>query len=344
MTTLTALPPHSIHPVPWHRLAWVAWRRYRLTLVATVGVLGLVAVYFLVSGLQIHSAYDAWRSCTPHNSAGCNFQLMNFQNKYGSTGVLGFVQVLASGLIGAFVGAPLVARELETGTFRYAWTQGVGRMRWTLALLAPGLVGTVLVMTAFGALIAWRNAPLVATGLAQQMDGSLFPAVPPAVAGWTLLAYGMGVLAGLVWRRVVAAVVTAIVAWFGVAVAVSLGLRKHYLTPLTTTKLQLDNADLTVAQWWTRDGHRVGLGRLNQVLQAAGIQQIPTGNTHAQAAPGSGAVDPIHYLVQHGYTQITSYQPAGRYQAFQWIESGWLTAVAALLLAVAVLLLHRRQT
>ncbi len=38
-------------------------------------------------------------------------------------------------LIGAFLGAPVLARELETGTFRYAWTQGFGRWRWTLAKL-----------------------------------------------------------------------------------------------------------------------------------------------------------------------------------------------------------------
>ncbi|MGD0605948.1 MAG: hypothetical protein ABSA53_20450 [Streptosporangiaceae bacterium] len=30
-------------------------------------------------------------------------------------------------LIGAFAGAPVLARELETGTFRYAWTLGSGR-------------------------------------------------------------------------------------------------------------------------------------------------------------------------------------------------------------------------
>jgi hypothetical protein len=29
-------------------------------------------------------------------------------------------------------------------------------------------------------------------------------------------------------------------------------------------------------------------------------------------------------LTPHGYTQWTSYQPASRFWAFQWIESGWL--------------------
>src|ERR1700722_9695140 len=32
-------------------------------------------------------------------------------------------------VIGAFVGAPLVAREVELGTHRFAWTQGGGRTR-----------------------------------------------------------------------------------------------------------------------------------------------------------------------------------------------------------------------
>jgi hypothetical protein len=37
-------------------------------------------------------------------------------------------------MIGAFVGAPVLARELETGTYRLTWAQGFGRARWTLAL------------------------------------------------------------------------------------------------------------------------------------------------------------------------------------------------------------------
>ena len=45
-----------------------------------------------------------------------------------------FLQVVPV-LIGAFAGAPVLARELETGTFRFAWTQGFGRWRWALAKL-----------------------------------------------------------------------------------------------------------------------------------------------------------------------------------------------------------------
>ena len=66
---------------------------------------------------------------------------MNAINDFTSTYNLTARQLLplllqaVPALIGAFLGAPVLARELETGTFRYAWTQGFGRWRWTLAKL-----------------------------------------------------------------------------------------------------------------------------------------------------------------------------------------------------------------
>ena len=38
----------------------------------------------------------------------------------------------------------------------------------------------------------------------------------------------------------------------------------------------------------------------------------------------------------------TSYQPAGRFWPFQWIEGGWLLALSALLIAAAIGLVRRR--
>ena len=57
---------------------------------------------------------------------------------------LSFVIILlAPALIGMFWGAPLIARELETGT-RLAWNQTVTRSRWLavkLAVCRPGRHG-----------------------------------------------------------------------------------------------------------------------------------------------------------------------------------------------------------
>jgi len=47
-------------------------------------------------------------------------------------------------------------------------------------------------------------------------------------------------------------------------------------------------------------------------------------------------------VVQHGYTQWTSYQPTTRFWPFQWIEGGWLLVLSVLLIAVTVWLVRRR--
>ena len=78
------------------------------------------------------------------------------------------------------------------------------------------------------------------------------------------------------------------------------------------------------------------------MLQSAGVPQIDAGNGNVTVAPGDGG-DPVTYLLHHGYTQWTSYQPTGRYWTFQWIEFGWLTALAAVLLTATLLLVRRRD-
>ncbi|HXL87925.1 MAG TPA: hypothetical protein VN969_02900 [Streptosporangiaceae bacterium] len=63
-------------------------------------------------------------------------------------------------LLAMFAGPPVLARELETGTYRYAWTQGIGRVRWTvtkLALLGSAIAVAVLVITQLSAWFLTRS-------------------------------------------------------------------------------------------------------------------------------------------------------------------------------------------
>ena len=62
---------------------------------------------------------------------------------------------LVPALIGAFAGAPVLARQMETGTFRFAWTQGFGRWRWALAKLAALAVVLAAAAGALGVLVSW---------------------------------------------------------------------------------------------------------------------------------------------------------------------------------------------
>ena len=80
-----------------------------------------------LAGLKLHHAYAAAAACRPALSPAC-LDLPDTFN--GANGLLanGILLQALPALIGAFVGAPVLARELETGTFRYAWTQGFGRL------------------------------------------------------------------------------------------------------------------------------------------------------------------------------------------------------------------------
>jgi hypothetical protein len=329
-----------VQPVLWRRLGWVAWRRYRASLVTIAVLLGVVALYVLLRGLRMRDAYATVEACVPASSAACRFAFENFHRSYGDIGFAGGILVFVPGLIGAFAGAPLLARELETGTFRFAWTQGAGRLRWVVGLVVPGAVGVALVSVALGSLISWYERPLVATGVVQRLHPSVFPITGIAVAGWGLLAFSAGVMAGLLLRRVVPALVATLIAWTGVALVASDLRRTHYEAPLVTRLLQLSRHDLPMQQWWTHGGLRVGADQINRVLQAIGAQSANGGGNFV-VGPGGGSIDPVRYLLQHGYVQWTSYQPAARFWTFQVIEFGWLALLSLLLLGAAVWLVRR---
>lgn len=342
MTALAATPNPPIRPVAWPRLGWVAWRHHRSTLAGAVAVLAAIGLYLLIDGLRMRSVYDAFLACTPANSPNCNFAWQSFRDNFGQSGLIGVILMLLPGIIGAFAGAPIMARELETGTFRYVWTQGAGRMRWAVAVLAPGAVGVAVVVAVFGILVDWYNRPLLAAGIMPRLRATAFPATGVAAPGWALAGFALGVLAGLLWRRVLPALATACAAWFGLAFLAGGVFRLHYLSPLTTTKLQLSNTDLNVGQWWTKDGVRVSNAQINSALQTVGVHL--DGSANDQIVHAGSNVDPVQYLLHHGYQQVTAYQPGGRYWTFQWIEFVWLAALTVLLIGVTLWLLRRRPT
>ena len=340
LSVLTGTSSTSPRPVPWHRLAWVAWRRYRTTLVATGALIVVLAGFMLARGHQMRDAYAAVKACAPQPSASCGFAFAQFHDTYANTGPLAALFVWLPAVIGAFAGAPLLARELESGTFRYTWTQGAGRTRWMVSLTVSGVLCVAALAAAFGLLVTWYQQPLFDSGMQFRLHASVFPVTGVAVIGWAVLAFAIGVFVGLLTRRVLAAVALTLAAWTGLGFLAGSVLRDRYAAPLVTSNLQLSPSDFPVDQWWTKGGVRIGDAQLNQVLQAVGVQPIDGGPV--QVAPGSSAVDPVQYLIQHGYTQLTSYQPDSRYWTFQWIEFGWLTLLSVLLLAASIWLLRRR--
>jgi ABC-type transport system involved in multi-copper enzyme maturation permease subunit len=351
MTALTmpARPKRDagLRPVPWRRMAWVTWRQHRAALGGVAVFLGAFAVYLWLTGLQMHHAEAAY--CHPAGSVGC---AINFTGRYGETAIIVSIALQAvPALIGAFIGAPVLARELETGTFRYAWTQGIGRARWAVGKLVPLAVAVTAAAGAFTVLFAWYNQPWVAAGYVIPFSARVFGLLGFAFAGWTLAAFAIGVLAGMVIRRAVPAIAATLAVYAGLAFATGLWLREHYMTPLVTSNPNLSGAAYTtideamarrgmpwiLSNWYTRNGKPVSQSTINQVLQQYHPQV-------KQVAPGqfAGTLNAVQILAQHGYTHWTSYQPASRFWPFQWIEGGWLVALSVLLIAGTVWLVRRR--
>jgi hypothetical protein len=326
MTTLNTPAPTRRDtkppPVPWRRLAWVSWRQYRMAAAGAVALLGVLALYLLIMGLRIRGAYAAAAACSPSAPGQhCVGLFMLFDNNYFLIAEISAAVLLAVPVLtGVFAGAPILARELDTGTFRFAWTQGAGRTRWTLARLALPAVAVTAAAAAFSQLFGWFFYPFFAArefAQASAFAPVYFTLTGIAFAAWTLTAFAIGALAGVLIRRVVPAMAAALAAWAGLLLATLLFLRRHYETPLTTRAGHTSPSSWVVSNWWTGpNGQRVTSE--NQIIA------LLNGGRHP------------------GYTPWTIYQPAARYWPFQLIEGGWLLALSLLLIAATIWIVRRR--
>jgi hypothetical protein len=230
------------------------------------------------------------------------------------------------------------------GTFRYTWTQGFGRWRWTLAKLVALAIVVTAGAYAMSVLFSWYYQPYLATGhpsldLSQHspFSSSLFDLRGVAFAAWTLVAFAIGGLAGMVIRRVVPAIVATLAAYIGLALVTANLLRQHYLAPLLTTRVNVPTSAWVMSRWGTKGGNFAFAGSppLNLVEQ---LCPNPPAGPFRKPSPAF----PAQCLSHHGYTLWTSFQPAGRFWSFQWIEGAWLLALSVLLISVTVWLVRRR--
>jgi hypothetical protein len=344
----------AVRPVPWTRLAWLTWRQHRAALAGAVALLAVISAYLAYTGWEIHRAYDSFNACRPASLRGlpplagrlagtpaCGALERAFMSFYG----VGRGSVLASGinaqtvpflllavpvLVGAFVGGPALARELESGTFRFAWTQGAGRVRLAAARLVP--LAAVLTAAAYGlsALFSWYIGPFVQSGVTGRFPMQLFGTMGTDFAAWTLFSFALAAFAGVLLRRTVTAVAASLVVLTAADVATMMALRQHYMSPLAVTGAEpAGTGNWVVGNWFTTASG----GPVNQNAVFAAFAQFP---------PGTSAGQTDAYLASHHYLQWWSYQPASRWWEFQLTEGGWLLAASILLIAATVLLIRRR--
>lgn len=332
--------------VPWRRMAWVIWRQHRLAVAAVLALLAVAAALVMVEGIQLHHAYTAVTGCRPAGSAACQQVAGNFANDHALTAGIGSALLQAvPALIGAFAGAPLLADVFESGTFRYVFTQGFGRTRWAVANLVSLAVVVSAAAAAFSVVFSWAYGPM----LGKDGDGysllapTFFDLQGVAFAAWTLAAFAIGVLAGVLIRRVLPAMFATLAAWSGLSAATALLLRQHYRAALLTTDPNIASPARVISRWWLLRGKPAGLSALSAALRPVDIRVVTSGIF----SPGPSTpenLDPIRYLLMHGFTRVTSYQPGNWFWPFQLIEGAWLLVLSLLLGASAIWLVRRRAT
>jgi ABC-type transport system involved in multi-copper enzyme maturation permease subunit len=103
----------------------LTWLQFRVQAVTAAAALAAFAVLLAASGLS---------NC---HGGSCQNLAGGFEFELQSTGIYAALYLisvasilLAPAVIGLFWGAPLIARELETGTDALAWNQSVTRTRW----------------------------------------------------------------------------------------------------------------------------------------------------------------------------------------------------------------------
>jgi ABC-type transport system involved in multi-copper enzyme maturation permease subunit len=232
MTVLTLGPSDedaAVRPLPWHRMAWVTWRQHRPTLISVPAVLGVVAAFLLIEGLKIHHDFATLTACHPTDTVTCAGLSQDFTNTdWPISNIILILMNFVPALLGAFAGAPVLARELETGTFRYAWTQGFGRERMTVARIALLAVVIMAVVGALGELFAWFFQPALLNSGMSVLEKTVFDTRGISFPAWALASFAIGVFMGMLIRRIVPAMACTLGAYFGLDLLAWLVLRNNY--------------------------------------------------------------------------------------------------------------------
>lgn len=356
----------------------LTWLQFRLQAMIAVAALAVVAIALAVTGPHLAHLYDtAVANCAAQNDCDTATNAFMLNNQFLQN-MLGPLLLMIPALIGIFWGAPLIAREVETGTYRLAWTQSVSRSRWLLVKL--GVMGLASMVTAglLSLMITWWSGPFDRINQ-DRFTALMFSMRGLAPIGYAAFAFALGVTLGLLIRRVLPAMALTLVIFIAVRVVVTLWVRPYFVTPLHATVADTQilppaegtNKELTPGtsanlpgDWIVsdetlngagqvigqdgfvgNDGMRIGIDE-NGVF----IGDLSCPNLKPQETPAASANGPnpaVQALVEQCVTQLglkeaLTYQPASRYWAFQWYEAALFIALSVILSGSCFWLVRRR--
>jgi hypothetical protein len=339
-------------------MIWLTWRQFRAQAAAGAAAVGVCALVLAITGPRLADLARLNASVFDH--------LSTTDHTLFYAGIVALA--LAPALIGAFWGAPLVARELEDGTQRLAWTQSVTRTRWLATKL--GLIG--LSAAAVTGLLTWAVTwwadPI--DGAASATRGSLPSRLTPvtfamrgiAPVGYAVFAVVLGVTLGILVRRTAVAMVLTLAVYTAIQIAMPIWVRPHLIPPaqenVTISRGTLDgiysNAPGAPVRLSVRSPGPGDWVLSDDTVDARGRSvALPAWMSECLPPPPDAAVpgkEPVKgslsacldRLTAEGYRQHVVYQPASRFWALQWAETALFLVLSGILAGLSLWWLRRR--
>jgi hypothetical protein len=335
-------------------MIWLTWRQLRMPALVIVAAAAALAIVMAVTGPHLLDLYNADK---------IQFLALIEVDRINEFLYLAGQAIVyaAPPIIGAFWGAPLIAREVETGTHRLVWSQTITRHRWLATKLGLTGLAAMAVTGLLSLAVSWWSSPIDrAVGDGTGAGVFNLPRIAPAIfgargvvpIGYAAFAFALGVAVGLVIRRSVVAIAVTLAAVAAVQIVMPLTLRPHLVAPVQTNVtitatnvrgLFLSGPDPTTAQvariaveaggpgdWMLSNRTVNAAGQVVGVLPSWVRECGPQPPGAAKATPRSAQAC-FTRLADEGYRQRVTYQPASHFWALQWREMGILLAVALLL-------------
>ncbi|GIF17620.1 hypothetical protein BJ973_009415 [Actinoplanes tereljensis] len=303
-------------------------RQFRLPALAGGVLLALAAIYLLRLGNATHAA---------------RLPVDYHQTMLFLAGGAGLVPAF----LGAFWGAPLIARELETGTHRLVWNQSVPRRRWLTVKLAVVGLAAMAAAGLLSAALTWAAVP-VDRAAGDRFSTVMFGARGVAPIGCAAFGFVLGAVTGLLIRRTLATMAVVFLAVIAVQFAVPNLLRPHYLPPERVTVAMTADAINRARMLGGITGAPIVGGlefpdawitHTSELRTADGRplsdQAFDTCFAHAPKTGATGTFGDIAVCLGELDLHVDlTYQPNRRFWPFQWIELAVYLGTAALLAAL----------
>ena len=334
-------------------MTWLTWRQFRSQMWVAICAIVAIGVTLVVGAAMVADLYAS--SGAAACQTACQTAISTFlgQATSGFTGVVYQTGILAvyvlPALVGAFWGAPLVARELEAGTHRLAWNQSVTRTRWLATKLAT-VGGAGMLTTGLLSLGVTWYSHWIDQGTSEQIQPHLFGARGVVPVAYGAFAFALGVTAGILIRRTVPAMAATLAVYVAAVAAMPLWIRQHLLPAIhVSVPLQTENI------------HGLGISAETHNLTVFADTDVSGWVVSNQTVTPTGAVftgpaDPQYcgrdtspracfdWIATLNLRQSVVYQPGTHFWPLQWIEAGIFLAAAVALALFCLQWTRRRLT